>query len=713
MCAAGWLSDMSETTKAESPPTLANRVRLESIPAHMVTVRDYLQEVLPPLLRVMFEKTDDAFFQLAEKAQIVAEQKIYFNAKKEMRVKRRTIEASYLSAMYEVFHLEPETVSLDQQSETQRILNNSSIDDPMFRVLVVLNDMVEKTSKEVKPLLEKVIAQINGLMPGYALDEYNSPLSIYTLSEFFLWSCECLAIETEEKIIVLNMFEKYVLTDIERILNRIHRLLLDGEIANLAIAKQKNTVENNSSELPASTTALPLSDADPVRDDYQYKKQLLIKQLCELQQESLARVGDINLKQIGDAVNSIAHSLHIESNSVLGKELRQASDLMGMLFGFLLSEAASSELAHWLNQLYIPLLRAVLIDMRVLSSEGHAVRRLLNEIANTSHEVKPNTSIDDDLFRRYISRVVERITKEFDDDLAIFPELLVDFTSAVDDERKRQKIIRERMREIDCSAEALEKAKIIVEKKLARLCKGKKVPIVIADFLHQYWATVLYFAYLKEGDKSPDWNKAIDIADFIVESVLPENKGALLYQLPTVLEDVNIAMQSIGATPSEIAHFFTELELLHLQQYQVARTRAEQRLANKPTEMPVVPITEMIEASVLESIMLDELTDTVSVSPAEVSQHEVVEDRFVNAQHCVSELRADMWLEFYPEPDHKMRVKIATILKPSQRFILVDRDGKKIAEKTNDEMVNAVAQGALRLLDATSLFGKALALKRR
>jgi hypothetical protein len=384
-----------------------------------------------------------------------------------------------------------------------------------------------------------------------------------------------------------------------------------------------------------------------------------------------------------------------------------------MLFDFILMENASDDLAQWLTKLYLPLLRALLIDVTVLSSEGHAVRRLLNEIVKTAAEVKPGTSEDDDLYRRHTNKVVVRLAKEFDQDLAIFPELLVDFKAVIDDERRRQKIIGDRMREINCSAEKLKKATVEIDKKIARLCKNKQVPIVIDEFLNQHWKTVLLLLYLKEGEKSAEFSKALEATEFVVGSVSQGNKQALVDRLPDFLQAISQAMLSVGTTSAEIIQFFNELEALHLQQYKHARERAEKRLANKPTVIPETSAANDGEESLFESVVPDELVNE-AVRVAESEQPtETQEERLARAQQCVSELKADMWLEFYPEPDKKIRVKIATILRPSQKFVFVDRDGKKVTEKTIDEVVDAVAQGILKLLDADSVFGKALAIKRR
>lgn len=706
----GWLVDMSEATKVTSPPVLADKPRLVSVPPLLITLRDYLQTVLQPLLRTMFEKIDDHFFELAEKAQIDAEQKIYFTAKKEVRSKRRAIEASYLSVMSEVFHLVPEATTADQQSDTEKILSNISIDDPLFRVLVVFDAMADKAATRVQPMLSKVTEQINALLPEYTLDKYNSPLSIYTLTEFFLASCSCLNVEAEEKIIILNMFDKYVLSECEQILNGVHRLLLEGEISSLASVKQ--SVENAKEANRQKNTKKSKNNKI---QDYQAQKNTLLDELFRLQVVCLVDIADKDVRDMADLVKTTTSELAINDELLLG-ELQQAINLMRMLTSFMLSESDSDDLAQWINQLYIPLLKAALIDVTVMSSEGHAVRRLLNEIAKTAIDVKADSVAEEDLYRRHIVQLIDRISKEFDRDLSIFPELLVDFKVVIDDERKRQAIISSRLNEGKTSAARSEKAQSMVDKTIARITKNKQVPIEAMDFLNSSWRLVLMLAYLKEGEKSPEWVEALQTAEVLIDSVLPSSQNDFFGRLPELLNGLQVGMTGAGFTPAEVASFFAELESLHLQHYQPARKRAAQRLSLKPTLLPLEVVSEFTEELSTELTSSDDMIDSTSLQSIteQISEKtNTLEDKREQAKQCVSELKADMWLEFYADADQKKRIKIAAILQPTHKFIFVDRDGKKIFEKTNDEMIDAIEQGIIRLLDANSLFGRALSVKQK
>ncbi|MCY1250376.1 hypothetical protein D9M72_640110 [compost metagenome] len=74
----------------------------------------------------------------------------------------------------------------------------------------------------------------------------------------------------------------------------------------------------------------------------------------------------------------------------------------------------------------------------------------------------------------------------------------------------------------------------------------------------------------------------------------------------------------------------------------------------------------------------------------------------------VDALRVGSWLEIQDRPDHKVRCKLAAIIKPSGRYIFVNRTGMKVLEKTRMALAVEFRRNAVRLLDDALLFDRAL-----
>src|SRR5690606_1482353 len=74
----------------------------------------------------------------------------------------------------------------------------------------------------------------------------------------------------------------------------------------------------------------------------------------------------------------------------------------------------------------------------------------------------------------------------------------------------------------------------------------------------------------------------------------------------------------------------------------------------------------------------------------------------------VDELRVGSWVEFQEDEEHKLRCKLAAIIKPTGRYIFVNRTGMKVLEKTRMGLAVELRRGSIRLLDDALLFARAL-----
>ena len=74
----------------------------------------------------------------------------------------------------------------------------------------------------------------------------------------------------------------------------------------------------------------------------------------------------------------------------------------------------------------------------------------------------------------------------------------------------------------------------------------------------------------------------------------------------------------------------------------------------------------------------------------------------------VDNLRVGSWVEFQEDEDHKLRCKLAAIIKPTGKYIFVNRTGMKVLEKTRTGLAIEFRRGAIRLLNDALLFDRAL-----
>ncbi|HCL4012865.1 TPA: DUF1631 family protein, partial [Pseudomonas aeruginosa] len=70
--------------------------------------------------------------------------------------------------------------------------------------------------------------------------------------------------------------------------------------------------------------------------------------------------------------------------------------------------------------------------------------------------------------------------------------------------------------------------------------------------------------------------------------------------------------------------------------------------------------------------------------------------------------RVGSWVEIQEDAEHKLRCKLAAVIRPTGRYIFVNRTGMKVLEKTRMGLAVEFRRQAVRLLDDALLFDRAL-----
>jgi hypothetical protein len=364
------------------------------------------------------------------------------------------------------------------------------------------------------------------------------------------------------------------------------------------------------------------------------------------------------------------------------------------------------------------MLKVALLDKTFFSRGSHPARRLLNEIASAALGwVEQDDAQRDSLYHR-IEQVVQRLLNDFVDDPAIFSELLAEFLAYTGDERRRSELLEQRTRDAEEGRAKAELARKQVEEALNQRLLGRTLPEVVVRLLHEAWSKVLLLGCLKHGVESAEWQAALQTMDDLIWSVesheAPEARARLLDLVPGLLKSLREGLASAAFDPFSTSEFFSQLEALHVQAFQRFR---------KPEPVEVLA-DDGVESAPLLLDLPDEAADEDESAPAMVA---VVEEIVLavpgesqaqepevsladddEALGFVDNLRVGSWVEFQEDEEHKLRCKLAALIKPSGKYIFVNRTGMKVLEKTRMGLAVEFRRKAIRLLDDALLFDRAL-----
>lgn len=749
---------LSKVSPEQSPTSPVGR-----LPVALTNVRDKAAQQLKTALQALFDNADDTLFEMADRATSNAEQNAFFEAMRDLRLKRKNIERGFLQKVFEAFatlnqYEIGKPAPLDAVSfDTLSLVQNDALEES-----VALDSMVAKVVSRDGTALGHLTTRFNAMV-SKKLDDKTNPIGPTSLCEFFLDACSSLGVEIKVKLIILKLFEKYVLSDLDQLYAEANQALIAaGVLPELKSAPARRNPSRSSAQVSgarqdaASELSTEFADegvqevfgalqellsqargtAAPRRnrpaDAMPISSNDLMRLLSHMQQRAPAQVSDdFDLREQLEGLLTRA-SAKAGKARVVGEVDEDVINLVSMLFEFILDDRTLPDsLKALIGRLQIPMLKVAVIDKTFFSRGSHPARRLLNEIASAALGWGDQDDTQRDSLYQKIEQVVQRLLNDFVDDPAIFSELLADFLAFTGDERRRSELLEQRTRDAEEGSAKAALARREVEQALNQRLLGKTLPEVVVRLLQEAWSKVLMLTCLKHGVESAEWQAALATMDDLVWSVElhedPEARMRLLEMVPGLLKALREGMASAAFDPFSTGEFFSQLEALHVQAFQrfkrslpdenpqsdtpaLVEIDEEQcaALAEVGIELPLLelPAAEAVE----EPAMVEVVEEIILLAPGELraAEPEVTLPDDDESLLQVDNLRVGSWVEFQEDEEHKLRCKLAAVIKPTGKYIFVNRTGMKVLEKTRMGLAVEFRRSAIRLLDDALLFDRAL-----
>jgi hypothetical protein len=720
-------------------PDLPGSSPVARLPVVLLQVRDKAAQQLKESLQTLFDNADDTLFEMADRAHNNAEQNVFFEAMRDLRLKRKSIERNFLDKFFEAF------LRLGQYEIAEPILSEPVSFDKLALVhnddlerTVAIDAMVTKVVNRDGVALSQLTTRLNELIPQPLTDETN-PLGPTLLCDFFLQAGRNLGVEIKVKLIILKLFEKYALTNADQLYEEANLLLISaGVLPDLKVLPSRRSTDRSSSTAPATEAQRADSAAlvqaaekldKSVQEVFSALQELLVyvrgnltprpdnnAEARPISSQDLLRLLSHLQQYVPRAENPDDFDLRAQLEQLIGRVSARSGkfrtvgtidedviNLISMLFEFILDDRnLPGSLRALIGRLQIPMLKVAVIDKSFFSRGSHPARRLLNEIASAALGWGGRDDSQRDSLYTRIDQIVQRLLHDFVDDPAIFTELLVDFLAFTSDERRRSELLEQRTRDAEEGRALAELARQRVQQALNDRLLGRTLPEVVVRLLQEAWSKVLLLTCLKHGEQSGEWKAGLQAMDDLIWSVEPHEepdaRQRLLELVPGLLKSLRDGLSSAAFDPFATSEFFSQLEALHVQAFNhVARPagEADEVAADEAGDGPTM-------MAVVEEIVLVAPGEQVISEP---SLHLPENDEGLMQ---VDKLRLGSWVEIQEDEDHKLRCKLAAIVEPSGRYVFVNRTGMKVLEKTRMGLAVEFRRGTIRVLDDSLLFDRAL-----
>lgn len=716
---------------------------LARLPVVLLQVRDKAAQQLKDALQALFDNADDTLFEMADRARSNTEQNIFFEAMRDLRLKRKSIERGFLDKFYESFLVLgqyqiqepalPPAVSFDKLS----LVHNDDLEKT-----VAVDAMVSKVMSRDALALGQLTARLNVLIPQ-AIAEDSNPLGPAMLCRFFLEAGRSLGVEIKVKLIILKLFEKYVLANTDDLYSEANQLLIAtgvlpdmkalparrssdraaprsraAEMSDPALNEAADKLDKGVQEVFSALQELLLHVRGHLAPRHEPNAEVrpissrdLLRLLSHLQQyvPSQDTADDFDLRnQLEQLLTRV--NVKTGKSRIVGVGDEDVINLIAMLFEFILDDRnLTPSLRALIGRLQIPMLKVAVIDKSFFSRGSHPARRLLNEIATAALGWGGRDDYQRDSLYQRVEQIVQRLLNDFVDDPAIFSELLADFLAFTSDERRRSELLEQRTRDAEEGRARAELARQQVQHELNQRLLGKTLPEVVVRLLQEAWSKVLLLTCLKHGEESSEWQAGLETMDELIWSVElhddPQALQRLLELVPGLLKSLRDGLTSAAFDPFATSEFFSQLESLHVQAFQHF-SRLQEGEADAAQGDSAQADGQAVEGPPMMAV----IEEIVLITPEEQMLNEPVvqlPDDDAGLQ-MVDKLRVGCWVEIQEDEEHKLRCKLTAIVEPTGRYVFVNRTGMKVLEKTRTGLAVEFRRGAVRILDDALLFDRAL-----
>lgn len=626
------------------------QIILARLPAAMHSLRDKARQQLQGLLRDLFDKVDDAMFELADKANNNHEQNLYFDSMREVRLRRRSMEAAFFrsidirfaqlldhNAYRDEIQAEAKEFSLDDLS----LVKNDDLEE-----MVAVEGMINKANEQFAEPIQHLTLRIDHLVP-IKVYQKNNPLGVDVICNAFNDASKSLSIDVKAKLVLFKLFDNMVMTKLGGLFQSLNQLLIEANILpslkQTARAKRSNTPathEHYGSGLSASLndeekgisqsskangSNVQLNGGAAVYDEQTNQVLHTIRDLLGTRNSSAGAANRVAGEEIASQdlvkilslaqhqntftqapVNNAGAPINIRAllQNLLSNEqqksqsINQVDDdvinLVSMMFDFILDDRnLAAPMKALIGRLQIPMVKVAIADKTFFSKGGHPARRLLNEMAMAAlgwqESSEANYHSDgqrkDSLYNK-METTVQTILSDFDTDMGIFNNLLTDFRSFLEKDKRRAQILEQRTIDAEDGKAKSERARLQVDSVLNRLTSGHDLPVPAQKLLRDAWGNVLFIICLKQGVESAEWQAGIRTAQQLVWSLTApmskENRQGLLKLVPQLLQKLREGLEDISYSPFETTQLFKQLETLHL-----ARLRSVPKVEEAP--VPAAP----------------------------------------------------------------------------------------------------------------------------
>ncbi len=690
----------------------------------MHTVRQSAKKALTDLVQGLFNNVDDALFEMADRSRNDADQNMYFDSMRELRLRRKQMIASFvqhIAAGFDALLDKSADPEQDADADSMALMKNDDLE-----MSVAVAGIVSKITSQFSIPVMQLTRRIDSVCTT-TVTERSNPLGPQRIADCFVAAMDDLVLDIKVRIILLKLFERHVMEQLAATYDEANRLMAEaGVLADLRTSVKKTQSRRSQPRAGQSQSEQAATSIGATSSDggFALLQQLLagtggghgnsapqvtgplisttdlMTALSAAQTDISAVPIDIDQPPARVDLRQLVITRAVNPAEQTAGSMNRADEdtvnVIGMLFDFILNDRnLAIPMKALIARLQIPILKVAVIDKSFFGKPSHPARQLLNELSSAGIGWSSSAELKRDALYNKIESVVLRVLNNFEDDPTLFESLVSELRTFVNRDRHRAQIVEQRVKESESGKLKTIAAKQAVERLVNQKASGLRLPEEIGRFISDTMSRVLVYLCVRHGTDSMEWIEALTVFDDLLWSAQPlEDIGEVERrerETPLLLGRIEAGMRDLGLPQGDIETQISALQRCLEIISDGDRAFLEDDVRNAHDEQDTLPV--------MEEIVLSSADDRLSLADPDPAPELVRQ---------INRLTEGVWVEMNNDLDERIRCKLAAIIQPGNKYIFVNRRGMKVAERNRMELATELESKALTILDESQVFDRAL-----
>ncbi|KZX78018.1 hypothetical protein A3715_10830 [Oleiphilus sp. HI0009] len=653
----------------------------------------YSQHV-SPLLDQSFDAIDDTLFDLANNARNNNEQNRYFEAMRELRLKRKAICTNIDQSLQSLFQFPFEQIKLNTPAPSQ-VESLSVVDDKQFEEQLAVETMASKSRANFQHIhltLHQRMAeayQLNG-------DEL-SPESPELLAHIIASSCKNLDIELGELLLLYKHLDKHLFSKLEEPLNALNDTLIsEGIQPDLSLTKRKQSLRSKQ-----ETTRAPVAhdhrDITAQENTTQTATQTIKTQHYASSQDIIQALNIVNAAK--EATNEarffdaktisqyVTQQLQKSSRKQVAEKDLDVINLVGLLFEYILNDNnLAPEMQALIGRLQIPVLKAVIHNPVFFKEHAHPARTFINNLATAAigwtndNQNSARTKLYDEL-RSLVDDIIEDKSGHYD----CFTASNLKLELFIARENKRQKLLEQRTKLTEEGRIKSRVAQEFIDSTLKALVEShRNLPTSISELLTGPWRRVLFIAFLRDAQEH-NWDTCRKTTEDLLwctrKHATQNDRQKWLALVPRLLKQIDAELTRISFDPYSANRMLADIkkDLTSIFR-ETALSNQNDASLNKPNN---------------------------ASSTGAITKQKSLRPQLNKNVELLAQLEIGRWVQIKINGNLK-RYKLISRVDEANVYVFADRFGLNPIELSSQQVVAQINKGMMVILEKGALVDRAL-----